>query len=41
MITITDKGAEKVHEFLASQDVEAAGLPGLRVGEEQIGRAHV
>src|SRR2546429_6724578 len=32
MITITDKGAEKVHEFLASQDVEAAGLAGLRVG---------
>jgi iron-sulfur cluster assembly protein len=31
MITITDKGAEKVHEFLASQgaDVSAAGL---RVG---------
>ena len=32
MITITDKGAEKVHEFLASQDVEAAALAGLRVG---------
>ncbi len=31
MITITDKGAEKVHEFLASQsaDVDSAGL---RVG---------
>jgi iron-sulfur cluster assembly protein len=31
MITITDKGAEKVHEFLASQnaDVQTAGL---RVG---------
>ncbi len=31
MITITDKGAEKVHEFLSSQnaDVQAAGL---RVG---------
>jgi iron-sulfur cluster assembly protein len=31
MITITDKGADKVHEFLASQgaDVSAAGL---RVG---------
>jgi iron-sulfur cluster assembly protein len=31
MITITDKGAEKVHEFLASQgaDISAAGL---RVG---------
>jgi hypothetical protein len=28
MITITDKGAEKVHEFLASQqaDVNVAGL---------------
>src|SRR5438105_9519316 len=32
MITITDKGAEKVREFLGSQDVEAAGLAGLRVG---------
>jgi iron-sulfur cluster assembly protein len=32
MITITDKGAEKVHEFLASQDPEAAASAGLRVG---------
>jgi iron-sulfur cluster assembly protein len=31
MITISDKGAEKVHEFLASQQDEAA-LAGLRVG---------
>jgi iron-sulfur cluster assembly protein len=31
MITITDKGAEKVHEFLASQTVDA-GMAGLRVG---------
>jgi iron-sulfur cluster assembly protein len=31
MITITDKGAEKVHEFLASQPVDA-GIAGLRVG---------
>jgi iron-sulfur cluster assembly protein len=31
MITITDKGAEKVHEFLASQDADV-GAAGLRVG---------
>ena len=31
MIAITDKGAEKVHEFLASQQAEI-GLAGLRVG---------
>jgi iron-sulfur cluster assembly protein len=31
MITITDKGAEKVREFLASQQVQA-DLAGLRVG---------
>jgi iron-sulfur cluster assembly protein len=31
MITISDKGAEKVHEFLASQQAEAA-VAGLRVG---------
>jgi len=31
MITITDKGAEKVHEFLASQTVDT-GMAGLRVG---------
>ncbi|MGK2937004.1 MAG: HesB/IscA family protein [Solirubrobacteraceae bacterium] len=31
MITITDKGAEKVHEFLASQGEQAEGV-GLRVG---------
>jgi iron-sulfur cluster assembly protein len=31
MITITDKGAEKVHEFLAAQDADAT-VAGLRVG---------
>ena len=31
MITITDKGAEKVHEFLASQQADVT-LAGLRVG---------
>jgi iron-sulfur cluster assembly protein len=31
MITITDKGAEKVHEFLASQQADL-GMAGLRVG---------
>src|SRR2546421_11650178 len=31
MITLTDKGAEKVHEYLASQQAEV-GLAGLRVG---------
>jgi iron-sulfur cluster assembly protein len=31
MITITDKGAEKVHEYLTSQQAEVA-LAGLRVG---------
>jgi iron-sulfur cluster assembly protein len=31
MITLTEKGAEKVHEFLASQG-EQTGLAGLRVG---------
>jgi iron-sulfur cluster assembly protein len=31
MITITDKGAEKVREFLASQQADVA-LAGLRVG---------
>jgi iron-sulfur cluster assembly protein len=31
MISITDKGAEKVHEFLASQDADVS-LAGLRVG---------
>jgi iron-sulfur cluster assembly protein len=31
MIEITDKGAEKVHEFLASQQADA-GVAGLRVG---------
>jgi iron-sulfur cluster assembly protein len=31
MITISDKGAEKVHEFLAAQQDEAA-MAGLRVG---------
>ncbi len=31
MITITDKGAEKVHEFLTSQGVDASSA-GLRVG---------
>jgi iron-sulfur cluster assembly protein len=31
MITITDKGAEKVHEFLSAQS-EDVGMAGLRVG---------
>ena len=31
MIEITDKGAEKVHEFLASQEADAS-VAGLRVG---------
>jgi len=31
MITITDKGAEKVHEFLSTQS-EDVGMAGLRVG---------
>jgi iron-sulfur cluster assembly protein len=31
MITISDRGAEKVHEFLAAQEAEV-GLAGLRVG---------
>ncbi len=31
MITITDKGAEKVHEFLASQEADLS-VAGLRVG---------
>jgi iron-sulfur cluster assembly protein len=31
MITITDRGAEKVHEFLASQEGDV-GAAGLRVG---------
>jgi iron-sulfur cluster assembly protein len=31
MIEITDKGAEKVHEFLASQQADVA-VSGLRVG---------
>ena len=31
MITLSDKGAEKVHEFLASQQQDAA-IAGLRVG---------
>jgi len=31
MITISDKGAEKVHEFLESQDADIS-LAGLRVG---------
>jgi len=31
MITISDKGAEKVHEFLAAQEADAS-LAGLRVG---------
>jgi len=31
MITITDKGAEKVHEFLASQQADVS-TSGLRVG---------
>src|SRR5207244_7257433 len=32
MITITDKGAEKVHEFLNGQQAAEAGIAGLRVG---------
>ena len=31
MITITDKGAEKVHEFLSSQQADVS-VAGLRVG---------
>jgi iron-sulfur cluster assembly protein len=31
MITISDKGAQKVHEFLAAQDADVS-LAGLRVG---------
>ena len=31
MITISDKGAEKVHEFLSAQDADVS-LAGLRVG---------
>lgn len=31
MITITDKGAEKVHEFLSAQQADVS-LAGLRVG---------
>jgi iron-sulfur cluster assembly protein len=31
MITISDKGAEKVHEFLASQEADVT-MAGLRVG---------
>ena len=31
MITISDKGAEKVHEFLAAQEAEVR-MAGLRVG---------
>lgn len=31
MITITDKGAEKVHEFLSTQQADVS-LAGLRVG---------
>ncbi len=31
MLTISDKGAEKVHEFLASQEADVS-LAGLRVG---------
>jgi iron-sulfur cluster assembly protein len=31
MITITDKGAEKVHEFLTAQPLDS-GMAGLRVG---------
>jgi iron-sulfur cluster assembly protein len=31
MVTITDKGAEKVQEFLAAQEADAS-LAGLRVG---------
>ena len=32
MITLTDKGAEKVREFLASQSEQAVATAGLRVG---------
>jgi iron-sulfur cluster assembly protein len=34
MVTITDRGAEKVREFLAAQEAEAAdvSMAGLRVG---------
>jgi iron-sulfur cluster assembly protein len=31
MLTISDKGAEKVHEFLASQEADVS-MAGLRVG---------
>ena len=31
MITLTDKGAEKVHEFLAAQEADTSSA-GLRVG---------
>ena len=31
-ITFTEKGAEKVHEFLAAQSAEAVATAGLRVG---------
>jgi iron-sulfur cluster assembly protein len=31
MVTLSDRGAEKVHEFLASQEQDAA-VAGLRVG---------
>lgn len=31
MVTITDKGAEKVHEFLAAQETDVS-MAGLRVG---------
>jgi len=31
MVTITDKGAEKVHEFLAAQEADIS-VAGLRVG---------
>jgi iron-sulfur cluster assembly protein len=31
MVTITDLGAQKVHEFLSAQDADA-GVAGLRVG---------
>jgi iron-sulfur cluster assembly protein len=31
MITLSDKGAEKVHEFLASQEADVS-MAGLRVG---------
>lgn len=32
MVTITDKGAEKVREFLAAQEADGGNLAGLRVG---------